>query len=349
MKIGYGILKLWIKCGLYLYYGKIQLTGTENIPVEQPLLFLPNHQNALIDVLLIAVSCKRRPYFLTRSDVFRNPKLKHFFNYLQMIPVYRIRDGRDTVKQNEEIFEKCAQLLAKGKSIVIFPEANHNLKRRVRPLSNGFVRILFMAQEKCPDLDVRVLPVGLNYKHATEFPDQVGILYGSSIPFRKIWVTGDLTASTQRTKKTVKGQLMELTTHIEDLEEYDKMVSNLKGLGGVDYLKPKQVNAMIANMKGGIGVPVHPKKEQKRMLSHFFRSIFHLLNLPVMIGWRVWIKPKVWEPEFVSTFRFGFALFAMPVYYLFLIMGLAWAINLPTAFLLVASHFLFNWAYIKLA
>ncbi len=348
MKIGYGILKLWIKYSLYLYYGKLELQGRENIPPDCPVLFLPNHQNALIDVLLIAVSCDRRPYFLTRSDVFTNPWLNRFFNYLQMMPVYRIRDGRDTIRQNEEIFARCAQLLAQGEAIVIFPEANHNLKRRVRPLSNGFIRILFMAQNLSPDQDLYMLPVGFNYMQAIEFPDRVAVHYGDALPLRKLFDGDDFPATTQGVKKTVKAKLMALTTHIDDLGKYDHLVAQLDAMG-VDYLNPKEVNTAVARLVAGKPEAIKPKMRQNEIPSRLFFALFCLLNLPIVLGWKYWLKPKVWEPEFMATFRFGFALFSVPVYYLLLVLGLALWINSLTAMMSVIGLFLFNWAYVKWA
>ncbi len=348
MKIGYGILKFWIKYSLYFYYGKIELQGKEKIPADRPVLFLPNHQNALLDVLLIAVSCDRRPYFLTRSDVFTNPWLNRFFSYLQMMPVYRIRDGRDTIRQNEVIFARCARLLAQGEAIVIFPEANHNLKRRVRPLSNGFIRILFMAQNLSPDLELYMLPVGFNYKRATEFPDQVAVHYGDALSLRKLFDDDDLPTTTQRVKKAVKGKLMALTTHIEDLGEYDHWVVQLDARG-VDYLNPKEVNTAFTRLVAGKPEPIQQKKRQKKIPARLFFALFCLLNLPVVLGWKFWLKRKVWEPEFMATFRFGYALLAVPVYYLILGFCLALLVNPQTAMIIVAGHFLLNWTYVKWA
>jgi 1-acyl-sn-glycerol-3-phosphate acyltransferase len=346
MKIGYGILRFWIKYSLYLYYGKIELQGKENIPADRPILFLPNHQNALIDVLLIAVSCDRKPYFLTRSDVFTNPWLNRFFSYLQMMPVYRIRDGRDTILRNEEIFARCARLLAHREAIVIFPEANHNLKRRVRPLSNGFIRILFKAQNISPDLDLYMLPVGFNYKRASQFPDRVAIHYGDALPLRKFFDGDDITATAQRVKKAVKGQLVALTTHIENLSEYEHLSAQLDARG-VNYLNPKEVNATVARLGAGKADSIQHKKRLKGIRTRFFFALFCLLNLPIVLGWKFWLKPKVWEPEFMATFRFGFALFAVPVYYLILGLCMALLSNPQTAMTIVVGLFLFNWAYVK--
>ena len=90
-----------------------------------------------------------------------------------MIPIYRIRDGRESLKNNQAVFDLCSDLLQQKEAILMFPEANHNLKRRVRPLSKGFTRILFNTLLQAPETDIQIVPVGINYKDAVRFPDQV--------------------------------------------------------------------------------------------------------------------------------------------------------------------------------
>jgi hypothetical protein len=141
---------------------------------------------------------------------------------------------------------------------------------------------------------------------------------------------------------------MELTTHIEVLDEYDEMVAQLDAMG-VDYLNPKAVNAIVASLGAGKPDSSQPKKKQKKIQTSLLFVLFFLLNLPIVLGWKVGLKHKVWEPEFTATFRFAFALFAVPVFYLVLGLWLAMLLNAQTAMMVVLCHFLLNWAYVKLA
>jgi 1-acyl-sn-glycerol-3-phosphate acyltransferase len=70
--------------------------------------------------------------------VFKKPLVAKILDSLQMLPVYRIRDGWGNLTNNTAVFERCSKLLKTGECIVIFPEGNHNLKRTVRPLSKRF-------------------------------------------------------------------------------------------------------------------------------------------------------------------------------------------------------------------
>lgn len=344
--LGYNLLKYWVKGGLYCYFGKVKISGKENVPKDKPVLFLPNHQSALIDVLLLAVDCNRKPWFLTRSDVFKKPTLKKFFHNLQMIPIYRIRDGRESLKNNDAIFEQCAELLEGKEAILMFPEANHNIKRRVRPLSKGFTRIVFGTLNRSPELDIQLVPVGLNYKDSQSFPDQIAINFGKPISVKELYDKNDIRSSTSIVKEAVSKSLKTLTTHIEDEENYEKIISRLNAFG-VDYLKSTEVNKAVEEM--GMQKTTIEDKSKKNVFAILFKHLFTLLNLPLVLGWRNWVKPMVWEPEFTGTLRFGYSLLASPVYYLLVFTILALVFTPLTGLCAVLGLVVFNWLYVKLS
>ena len=97
-----------------------------------------------------------------------------------MLPVYRIRDGKDSIAKNQEIFEACYEIFAKGESVLIFPEGNHGLPRRVRPLSKGFTRIAYGFLDKYPDRALYIVPIGLNYTNILRPFRDVSLYYGKA-------------------------------------------------------------------------------------------------------------------------------------------------------------------------
>ncbi len=267
--------------------------GKEHIPKNKPVLFLPNHQSALLDVLLIATDCKRKPFFLTRSDVFSNSFLNRIFTYFRMLPIYRIRDGRNTLAKNNAIFDACAAILGRNKAIVMFPEANHNLKRRVRPLSKGFTRVIERSLKKYPDLDIQIVPVGLNYQHPKRFPDEVAVYYGKAISVKEIYnEIDDDKVIVEVLKEKVAEQLERLTTHIEDIENYDQIANRLEALR-VDFLKPEEVNRIIAETSID-DIQKNPKHKVFNN-SNLWHRFFRMINMPVFFFWRNLVLPKIQE------------------------------------------------------
>ncbi len=340
MQLGYYFFKYWVSLGLFCYYEKIKVVGLENVPLNKPVLLLSNHQNALIDVLLIATHCGLRPWFLTRADVFRNGFLRRLFGFLQMIPIYRIKDGKTSLSKNAAIFDQCGQLLIRDQAILLFPEANHNLERRVRPLSKGFTRIIFNALDKEQRLDLQLVTIGQNYQSATEFPDRTAIYIGKPIAIR-----GELQKmsldTTRSIKDTVAENLKKLTTHIDDRENYARIAKNLDAFG-VDYTKPVEVNAIIQKM---------PSIVPTSRATSFYgvkKILIYLINLPMVFLWKVFLKPRVPEEEFMTTFRFGFAMLCYPMAYLVLFVVLSYAFEWKTACLSILGHAALNLLLVKL-
>ena len=337
-QLGYQVLKLWVKLGLYCYYKKINVTGIGQIPKDKPVLLLSNHQNALMDVLLVATHLERKPWFITRSDVFKSGLLKSLFEYLQMLPIYRIRDGKSHLHKNNAIFEKCGTLLTHKELILIFPEGNHSLKRTVRPLSKGFTRLISEAYQQNPDLDLMLVPVGQNYANPQRVGDSALVKVGKPIAVgnyvdTKVYVT--------ELKQKVFDQLCELTTHIPEAN-YDSVVSEI-GANGNHFLNPELINSAIAN-KDLATIKLNNTKN-KRTLN---RILFVLWNFPWILLWRTLIKPKVPEPEFEATFRFGFALLAYPILYSIILIVLLNQNEFLFGILIVLTHAIVNLILVKL-
>ncbi len=342
----YYFVKFWIKTGLFFYYGKITFSGLENVADARSTLFLPNHQSALMDALLLAVASNRKPYFLTRSDIFNNRFVTPVLHFFRMIPIYRIRDGRQNLIHNEAIFARCAQLLGKGESILMFPEANHSLKRRIRPLTKGFTRILRRTIEQQPDLDLRVVPVGMNYRNANCFPNRVHIKIGKNIPLNAWYDAKDPESSPHKIMNAVSEKLKTLTTDIPSIESYEVILRQLDELG-VDYLNPEAVNRVIQNLRSNIKIKKAPQKTN--FFSDFLKVLFWIVNFPVLVGWRAFIKPKVPEAEFLETFRFAYALLVYPLYYLSLFLVLSSQGTILFAVGCVLGIVIINWSYVRLA
>ncbi|MDO6470514.1 lysophospholipid acyltransferase family protein [Maribacter sp. 1_MG-2023] len=341
----YSLVKSSVKTGLYGYHKKIVISGLDHIPKDKPVMFLPNHQSALIDVLLIATDCNRKPYFLTRSDVFKGKLLKRIFSYFQMLPIYRMRDGRDALSNNDAIFNSCAEILNMGEALLLFPEANHSLKRRVRPLSKGFTRILFRTFEMYPELDVQLIPVGFNYKHAAHFPDEVAICYGKPISARSLFDENDLNTSVITIKNEVATSLEHLTTHISSNVDYDAILNRLKS-EKLDFLNPTAVNEKINMLtQQGVDSIIDPASEKQGF--NMFKWIFTLLNFPIVLIWKLWLKSKVPEDEFMGTFRFAFAMISYPIYILLLFTVIAFVFTPYIAVMSIGIFTLLNVGLVK--
>jgi len=182
MGLLYSFVKNTGRIGLPLYFGRLDINGKEHIPKDLPFIIAPNHQSAFLDAVMMGVNCDKPMHFLTRSDVFVSPFIGAL-RALNMMPVYRIRDGYDKLSKNEEVFAKCNDLLSRGLPVLIFPEGNMGNGHYLRPLTKGTSRMAIQAQENI-DEDVMVLPVGINYFHHDRPRYKCIVNYGKPIRVR---------------------------------------------------------------------------------------------------------------------------------------------------------------------
>jgi len=301
-------VRSYLRLGMFFYFKRIHVHNVENIPKNKPVLLLANHQNALLDALLIATKSGRFLFFLTRAAVFKKSYVSKILNSLQMLPVYRVRDGWSTISNNNAIFENCSKILNKNEAIAIFPEGSHNLARRVRPLSKGFTRIVFDTLKKYPDLDLQLIPIGLNFVNAKACPDSTAIYFGE--PFAaKDFIKDNKNEGILELKQTVQNKIMNLTAHISE-ENYEEDLQRLNNLN-VDFLKPNEVNLCLKSNFENCKVKT---KNKTKYLSIFFQT---LLKINLIVPYAIWkfvARPKIKEIEFISTFRFAIAITLVPIY-----------------------------------
>jgi 1-acyl-sn-glycerol-3-phosphate acyltransferase len=165
-----------------LFYKQVHVTGLENIPENCAVILACNHQNALMDAMAIICTRRWQPVFLARSDIFGNPYIAKLLLGMKILPVYRLRDGKESLKKNEEIFKINVEILKNKKYLGIFPEASHLGIRKLRTINKGISRIAFQAEEEADfKLNLKILPVGLVYSNYYSFRSIIQINYGKPI------------------------------------------------------------------------------------------------------------------------------------------------------------------------
>jgi len=178
----YKVLHLLIGAWMRIHLKRLFIRGLDNVPKNEPIILTCNHGNAFLDAVLVAITLKRPVHFLTRADVFKKPWQRYILGKIKMIPVYRIRDGLDSLEQNNETFARCSKILKDGGAILIFSEGNAHPEKRLRPLKKGSARIAFQSAEAMGwTSDLKIIPVGINYIEHTRFRTEVMLGFGPSI------------------------------------------------------------------------------------------------------------------------------------------------------------------------
>lgn len=163
-------------------YRRCRYLGKENIPTDGAVIFAPNHTNALCDAMAILGIDHSRKVFVARADIFRKPKQAKILNWLKIMPIRRMRDGVDEVKNNDETIDKAVETLHDGVPFCILPEGTHRPMHSLLPLSKGIFRIALRANDAFgEEKPVYIMPVGLEYGDYYHLWDDLTINIGKPI------------------------------------------------------------------------------------------------------------------------------------------------------------------------
>ncbi len=179
---GYENLRYYVGFAYWLSHKKIVVTGLENIPNDKPVIFAVNHQNALMDPLALVYTNKLQTLWLTRADVFKGKTVRSLLEFMKMTPVYRIRDGKENLGNNVQVFNLVTQALENNRSVALFPEAAHSGKRQMLSHKKAIPRMALEAEGKNNfQLDLKLIPVGIYYDHYWKFNRSVIVQYGPAV------------------------------------------------------------------------------------------------------------------------------------------------------------------------
>jgi 1-acyl-sn-glycerol-3-phosphate acyltransferase len=171
------ILKWWARLALPFFTKKISFKGKEHLAEKGPLILAVNHPNSFFDAIIMGAFMDNPTHYLARGDVFRIGWVRKLLTQMNMLPIYRMRDGKDKLNLNDQTFELSRQVLAKKGILLVFVEGfcEHQTTLQL-PLKKGAPRVI----DECwrQGTPVAILPVWLTYSSFTQFPKNIEINLG---------------------------------------------------------------------------------------------------------------------------------------------------------------------------
>jgi 1-acyl-sn-glycerol-3-phosphate acyltransferase len=242
--LGYQLLRYYVQFALWLSHRRIVVTGRQLIPKGKPIIFAANHQNALMDSLSIVCTNPSQSVWLARADIFKSKFIRPILNFLKMAPVYRIRDGKDSLSNNEQIFALVTQILENKDSVCLFPEAAHSGRRQMLPHKKAIPRIALEAEEKNNfALNLQIVPVGIYYSHYWKFDRNLIVQYGKPIDVDNY--REEYARNPQKTmlilRDEIHDRLAPLTIQINS-QQYYFDYENIRQIAGKTYSKMHRLN-----------------------------------------------------------------------------------------------------------
>ena len=308
MSLLYHIVKYTCRIGFPLYFGKIEINGQQHIPKHNPFILAPNHQNAFMDAVLAAVFIDKPLHFLTRSDVFV-PPYDRILRSLNMMPVYRIRDGYEKLKKNKETFDHCDKVLSKGEVVLVFPEGNMGPGHALRPLTKGTSRMAFQAQASL-DQELLIVPLGINYFHHNHPRHKLILNFGQPI---KVNDYQELHKSHQA--KGLIALRNSLSEALEGLLLVPKVDENYNQK--LNIRNRQYEHFSFRELKEVLKQPDSISKETYHPQLKVWSTFFSIPNcVPLFLIYK--ILKRIKDEQFIGSIKFIVGLFSFPLWWLLL-------------------------------
>ncbi len=169
-----------------VFFRDLEVTDGASLPPAGPTLVVANHQNGLVDGLVLMAALPRHPRFLGKSTLWRILPLRPFLALAGVIPVYRAveaspssqADTVDRARRNDRAFTTSRQLLGEGAMVTVFPEGISHDRSTVQPLRTGAARIALGAAADDAIADVVVPAAGLVYDDKSRFRSRALVRVG---------------------------------------------------------------------------------------------------------------------------------------------------------------------------
>lgn len=320
----YRILKIYCTTALRFYFKTWQINNVKAIPRTGPVIFIPNHQNAFLDAILVICSSPRNPWSIARASVFKDGLITWLLTAIQIKPVFRIRDGWSSLRNNDAIIQDWSDMLTKGQDILIFAEGNHNQPYAAGVLQKGFARMAIQFQKK-DRTPLTIVPVGFHYENHYAFRSRVLVNFGDPIRVNEILQESHSEREKMEALISVTDEaLKKLSLAITPDKTYQSKFEFFVKHRGMEKDMMAQLAADKNLMKSYPQAPTTPAKIKRKAV------VWKFLNPVVWMGYflhilpyffiRQFIKRKVKDPQFISSLKYAIGIFLIPTYYSILLL-----------------------------
>lgn len=213
----YTFVKIIARLALPIYCRDIAINRKELLKHKGPLLLAVNHPNSFLDAIILCTLFDGTVYSLARGDAFKNKLAAKILMLFKMFPVYRVSEGVENMEENYKTFDLCKDIFRQNGIVLIFSEGRCINEWHLRPLKKGTARLAISSWED--GIDLKVLPVAINYSSFKKFGKNIKLLFGDFISSKDIHYKDTHGNAIRQFNETLKAQL---DKHIFEIEDNDK-------------------------------------------------------------------------------------------------------------------------------
>lgn len=243
----YSFVKIIARLALPVYCRNLAINRKEFLKHKGPLLLAVNHPNSFLDAIILCTLFDGTVYSLARGDAFKSKVAAKILTLFKMFPVYRVSEGVENMEENYRTFDLCKNIFKQNGIVLIFSEGRCINEWHLRPLKKGTARLAISSWED--GIDLRVLPVAINYSSFKKFGKNIKLSFGDMITKEDIDYKDTHGNAIKQFNEVLKKQL---NKYVFEIDKNDK--ATLHKTFYVDQLPLKKILLFIPAL---IGLMMH--------------------------------------------------------------------------------------------
>jgi 1-acyl-sn-glycerol-3-phosphate acyltransferase len=243
----YSFVKIIARLALPIYCRDIVINKKELLKHKGPLILASNHPNSFLDAIILCTLFDGTIYSLARGDAFKNKTAAKFLRLFKMFPVYRVSEGVENMEENYITFDLCKNIFKKKGIVLIFSEGRCINEWHLRPLKKGTARLAISSWEE--GIDVKVLPVAINYSSFKKFGKNIKLDFGDIISKEDINYKNTHGNAIKQFNETLNQQL---SKYVYEIDKTDKAIRHK-----IFYVKQSSLKKALLFIPAVTGYVVH--------------------------------------------------------------------------------------------
>ncbi len=134
------LLQTYSRTLLFFAGAKVTVRGRRNIPTENSVCFISNHQG-MADILVLVSYTPKIIGFITKKELKVLPGINLWMKIMNCIYI-----DRSSIRQAVKVIEQGARYIRKGRPLAVFPEGTRSRSRTMGPFKRGSIKLALRSE-----------------------------------------------------------------------------------------------------------------------------------------------------------------------------------------------------------
>ncbi|KAF8444901.1 hypothetical protein L210DRAFT_3502322 [Boletus edulis BED1] len=217
------VIRKLAQWAVWSFFSEVRVVGTENVPVEGPIIITATHHNMILDPSVLSTSFPHRRIlnYWSKASLFNNKFLAWLLYSSGNIPVDR------NSKDRQVLFRGTFEALARGGAVALFPEGTSYTEPRIMQVKDGAAWAALEYTKWAADRgikgpEVKIVPTAIVYTNKSKYRSDVIMEFGPPISmeqYKEQFVSdaeGAARAAVKRLTRAIERRLLETTINAPD-------------------------------------------------------------------------------------------------------------------------------------